>query len=1121
MNDEIAVYTFLPWLKQGIANKINAPVGDAIRATVNVDLNITGQLVGGGTEERIVSQPIEVYGPGDIVGIDPKNIVKVEPADWITNFEPNYLPYIEFYDEDFPWRYSPDLPQNDRVLPWLALVVLTEEEFKDIKNIANQPLASIEVTSFEGTFPPAAQIWAWAHVHVNKALGNAEQVNQTNINQVLNALETTLANDPDVGYSRIMCPRKLDPKTGYHAFLVPTFETGRLAGLGIDPHLAPNASQSSWESYEGKEASSQMPYYHRWYFSTGTQGDFEYLVRLLKPQPVDSRVGRRDMDVQRPGSNVSGINDPELGGVLRLGGALKIPEKELQGEEKEEAEAYENWDQPYPHPFQEELAELLNLADQYQENTAIEAHTNLTASSSLHEALSEDEDPVITPPLYGKWHALVQRILTERDGAAASPNDNWIHELNLDPRWRVAAGFGTKVVQKNQEKYMKKAWEQVGDVLEANQRIRLAQLAHFSVRRIYNTQLAPLEARRTEKFILMTAPVNNRVISQGLTVRHQFKTSTVTFSPTSMVMRKLASPRGRIVKKLNFTDQIRQDNLLDRINREEVTAAPPKKVAAEVPTLNEAADQAIPPSIPDFLIPLLRSSPWLKFIPLALILLAFILVLIFFSLIALGIGIAAAVGLVYIYRQLDQWQDQIEQADSLKEDNLTPSSVDRLPNRPDFRIVAVGEEVNFPTGSSDSEEAARFKLALKDVYTVVAASRTVGQEPELPSLNFPEITTDTFQAINPSITVPRFMFQSVFIPPRISIFIGEVFKEAMAYPEFDIPMYKPLLKLSKDYFLPNIKHVEPNSISLLETNQRFIESYMVGLNHEFARELLWREYPTDQRGSYFRQFWDVSTFLTDGQDDGEAEKEKLKDIPPLHVWSRFSALGSHDHRQIEAGDKAEVVLLIRGEILKKYPTAVIYAQKAQWQADDDDPSKPDKTKERRLKDPENPDNPSKDEIKTPLYEAKVAPDIYFFGFDLTAEEAEGLTEGEPSNFDDRAGWFFVIKERPGEPRFGLDIGKTEAPEKIEVWNDLAWEDVAEGKAFIEIDNSTPTIDVSENPPEEDEGEGSGGSNFQEKIQQHTEDVNIILSKDMNAADLAYILYQVPVMVAVHAAEMLP
>ena len=66
---------------------------------------------------------------------------------------------------------------------------------------------------------------------------------------------------------------------------------------------------------------------------------------------------------------------------------------------------------------------------------------------------------------------------------------------------------------------------------------------------------------------------------------------------------------------------------------------------------------------------------------------------------------------------------------------------------------------------------------------------------------------------------------------------------------------------SPKYFLPNINLIAPNSITLLETNQKFIESYMVGLNHEMARELLWREYPTDQRGSYFRQFWDVSGYL--------------------------------------------------------------------------------------------------------------------------------------------------------------------------------------------------------------------------------------------------------------------
>ena len=67
----------------------------------------------------------------------------------------------------------------------------------------------------------------------------------------------------------------------------------------------------------------------------------------------------------------------------------------------------------------------------------------------------------------------------------------------------------------------------------------------------------------------------------------------------------------------------------------------------------------------------------------------------------------------------------------------------------------------------------------------------------------------------------------------------------MAYPVIDLPMYEPLKNLSSELFLPNINLIEHNSITLLETNQRFIESYMVGLNHEFARELLWREYPTD------------------------------------------------------------------------------------------------------------------------------------------------------------------------------------------------------------------------------------------------------------------------------------
>jgi hypothetical protein len=339
----------------------------------------------------------------------------------------------------------------------------------------------------------------------------------------------------------------------------------------------------------------------------------------------------------------------------------------------------------------------------------------------------------------------------------------------------------------------------------------------------------------------------------------------------------------------------------------------------------------------------------------------------------------------------------------------------------------------------------------------------------------------------------------------------------MAYPEFDMPMYEPLTGISAELFLPNINYVEQNSISLLETNQKFIESYMVGLNHEFARELLWREYPTDQRGSYFRQFWDVSGYLNaDPDQDPEELQEKLRDIPPLHDWRRSSKLGDHDHRERPGDNQEEVVLVIRGELLKKYPNAVIFAHRAQWQPKSEVDPTPDKTKERVLVELEGDeiDNPPRDKVKTPLYEAKVDPDIYFFGFDLDVTTAQGLTEGDPEDLDDRSGWFFMLEERPGHARFGLDIGETEEDE-IEVWNDLAWGNILPGApdgAFIQIDDATPTIDLEDHALEGDDVE---------KQRQREDDEQVDWHKDMNAAEVAYILYQAPVMVAVHAAEMLP
>jgi hypothetical protein len=1113
MNEEIGIYSFLPWLRQGIANNIKAQDFDSrvkVRATINVSLTLKGKGIDE-PEIETISKDVALYGPGDIIGIESRAIIKNEPRNWITNFEPNYLPYIDFYDEDFPWRYTPAAPDTGlgRLRPWMMLVVLQEDEFKDGKNITDKPLPYIDVPDAGNVFPPANQLWAWAHVHINEDIVKLEDNIETNdLDSVLPRFMDVLNKDPDLAYSRIFCPRRLVANKPYHAFLIPVFESGRLAGLGLDPGSTPHATFSAWETYTAKEESEHFPYYHRWYFRTGTVGDFEYLVRLLEPKPVDGRVGRRDMDVQNPGSNISGIKDEELGDILKLGGALKVRDSDLNEEDKAEVEKYDNWAKPYPHPFQTDLASFINLADDYSVKEAADANQDSALREAIEKSTEEDDpdDPLITPPLYGRWHAMVQRLLEERDGTPISPNNNWVHELNLDPRWRVAAGFGTKVVQDKQEEYMDAAWGQVGEIVEANRKIRQAQLAKEVSLVFYAKHIMPLKQKSIEKALVFTTPVQKRILAQGATVYHHVNTSRVPYALVSAPMRRIVRPRSRLMRLLPFKGNIQPDNLIDRVNNEEVYPAPPKKVPETIPTLDDLADGLKPDNVPGFLLDLLSKYPWLQYLPLFLLIILLILLFFLgFSGTALSIIGPFIAGSFYLFTLLRRWTRRVQDAESVLEDNQTPGAVDKLPNSPDFRITDMGEGFTPSRGTSDSPEAARFKTALRDTYEFVQLSGQAGAIPELGKLNVNLMVEETIKGINPELTIPRLVLNNILIPTHIFELTGEEFKEAMAYPVFDTPMYKPLVDISSELFLPNINYIEQNSISLLETNQKFIESYMVGLNHECARELLWREYPTDQRGSYFRQFWDVSGYLDTKNMDEEALKEKLRDIPPLHRWSKFSNLGDHDYREEQGDKEEEAVLVIRGELLKKYPTAVIYAHKAEWQKKED--GSIDNTVIRKLVELTGAEleNPPRDKVKTPLYEAKVDPDIYFFGFDLTIEEAKGGTGENP---DDKPGWFFVIKERPGEPRFGLDIvdQDIESERKINVWNDLAWEDVELDGDFINIDTATVFLA----PP--------GDSQLNE---QYDEDMHLTWNRDMNAAEVAYILYQVPVLVGVHASEMLP
>lgn len=1148
----LSTYSFLPWVRQGLAGQITAADGDATvagRASVSVKLKITGEDPAGTAFAAIpVAKDVELYGPGDVVGIDSRAVVRTDPRHWITNAEPNFLTHVELTDPDLPWRYTPAAPSGDglRLRPWIALVVLEEDvEFAEVRTHAERPLASIDVTE-AAALPPADELWAWAHVHVNASLSPASgALVDGDVAAVAARLDAAVAADHDVAYSRLVSPRRLKPNTRYHAFVVPTFETGRLAGLGLDPAGAPHATTSAWEAYAGKPAPATLPVYHRWYFRTGDQGDFEFLVRLLEPRPMDARVGVRDVDVRHPGSNIRPVDDPALAGVLKLGGALRVPWSALTDAEREVAERYEGWDQsppssaPYPQAFQGDLAAFVNLPDDYAVQTADDAN----AGSGLDLDPTGDPDPLITSPLYGRWHALTQRLLVDRDGNPLPTDKNWVHELNLDPRHRLAAGFGTRVLQSNQERYMDAAWGQIGDVLEANRRIRHAQLATLVAQSWWTAQIAAQAASKPARVLRLTAPAQRHVLlpdaevqattafqavpgspaptSGASTLSHRLGRSLLATTLQSAALRRVTRPGARLARRLELDDG---EALVRRVDAGEVSPAPPKVTPPGLVTTDEVADTVDVPPLPDWvpgpvagwLLGLIRRWRWLHWLVLALgvllVLLGLVLVIGVGGWLGVSLGVLAiALGLVLLLLALAlrRSESALDHADSLRPGGLDVAGVDRLPEAPGFELFEPGgSPPSAPPGShGDSPTAVRLKAALRDWARLYDASEHVGIEPvwtRFGTAGLVSLGRATAGAIEPAKVIPRRTFAGITLPPRIVIDLEEDFGEVMAYPRIDTPMYEPLRDLSDEYLLPNLNLIPPNTISLLETNQAFIEAYMVGVNHEMARELLWREYPTDQRGTPFRQFWDVSGARPEPGLDAEEAKESLLDIPELHRWPRASKLGEHDHREVP-GETAEeeAVLVIRGELLKKYPTAVIYAHKARWDSPD---GSADPTKERVLEPLTSAQelDPPPHLVKTPLYEARVHPDITFFGFDLTVPEAKGEPGDSPA---DDAGWFFCIKERPGEPRFGFDI---EGEAGFETVSDIAWSHVGTPEGgFVAAGALNPvSLDLVLEPDDT------------EKVEQHDEDV-LAVQAPLSAARWAYLTYQSPVLVAVHAAEMLP
>lgn len=853
---------FLPWVRQGAATAIatvdtlgSQPGSTHLTATVSVN------------SADPVPMPVRLFGPSDVAALNPRVIVRREPPPATIAFEDNHLVSIEFDRPDFPWLFTPaKADTNARLRPWLCLVVVRKQKGIELRPGFDTSLARLEIIGpavAHDELPDLADSWLWAHGQVT---GNG--------NTDTKALTTTLAGSSDLSLSRLLCPRILQPDTEYLACLVPTFEAGRLAGLGL-PVDGNAALEPAWAA---DAASVTLPVYDQWSFRTGSGGDFKTLVQKLRAQPAPAGLGKRSIDISRPGFALPAAFPAEA--RLDLAGAL-LP---LNAETTV-------WPEGTADAFRAALADIVNTT---------------TAAA--------DADPLLTPPLYGRSHAA-------RDNANLT-GTSWFDELNLDPRHRTVAAFGTRVVQEHQEALMASAWQQAGDLPTANQRMRQLQLSLFVSTSLHQRYFDRMDA---DALVRVAAPAFTRILAASAPGDRQAKTLLTLFDGVKVplrsvmpAMRKLSRRRGPVNRRLTRvnTSSVGMNAFLVGLNAATFTVlnSTPSPGMATFNTLRQASNLSSMQRYPD----------------------------------------------------------------------VTAEAVAATPGAPQFQLMPEGVRIPMPvTGveiaATDNPVAAAFR---------VAATAHLGKlNPARPwvSIFAPQAVLELKDA--------QVQLRSQLQPlKRIVALANAVITRAEPTPAranadvpvapmghdpyFPQPMYEALRDLSQELLLPGLDKVLANSVIGLRTNERFVNAYMVGLNAEMARELLWRGYPTDQHGTYFDRFWDAA---------GATDEP---DIDPLHEWSSRPLQGP------SASTDGKFVMLMRSELLQRYPTASIYAVPVVRAANGQRVPSADPTVEEH-----------------PVFRGSLPPDVTFVGFKLTEKQ---ITAGD--------GYFIVIQEHPTEPRFGLDSG---------------------------------------------------------------------------------------------------
>ncbi len=992
MSDAAPIH-FLPWVRRGLATQIEnvavAGLASEVTTSAVIDLSVRGDET---DVEPVSPRNVELYGPGHVTRLAGRAIAKRSPVHGSQDVEPNYFAFVEFSSPDLPWRFTPAAADaSDRLQPWLALVVVEDREGISLDSYPNR-LPVLRVDEAADELPPPDEAWAWAHVQVQHELPDG--------------LAAAFDADPSAFTARVMCPRRLDADKNWLACLVPTFEAGRLAGLG---QTGSAATGLAWAA----TGPAELPVYDSWTFRSGPRGDFESLARRLEPRVLPDTVGVRDLHVSDIGPGI----DPIPEGVVSYQGALVAPTIE-------------------PKTLSRDVGN--HLAAQLRDA----ANAPLDRSATPEPGADYDpltHDPVVAASAYGR----AQLPQTPVPEGRARPV--WFGQLNTRAPHRVVAGLGAEVVREHQEELMDVAWDEARGLDDVNRRLTEARLALEST--------APLEEKvkaLSDTELLQRANHSLRQVLSG-TDRTAFAELSQSALPTglaSAAFRRLARPNSGLAARIGSGDPagtVTSTFLADPLGAIGAYRNVVAPAGADIEADEDDGDPLVSElgagltkhlSIAGSVVhmgnvEILRSFEGVYSTP--------------------GVTLAEVAGMTVTERSGSGGGAGASGGSAGSVASVTEAVGGSM-----MRSIVVNPAITF-------ERATPILEAIRSSTRVVEF-----EEPDLEARATVEyvapadvaLIAELRDAIDPHVAITGALRAQVMAPQ--DAWTEELPARMWAGPTIGIPMYERLRGLSAEYLVPGVGDIPDDTVGVMLANDAFVESFLVGANHELSREFLWREFPARLTGTWLHQFWNGPK----------------ADIPDIAAFTGAARLGQQD-----GSGQSEVVLLLKGAFPRRYPDVLVYAVEAAWKGTE--PQHPRVERDRGT-------------LHSPVFAGELQPGTVFYGFELEERAARGSRQKNR-----HPGYFFVLEERPRGPRFGLDVGL--APQKgtaPDTWSDLSWDHVTDPSAapasHVRV-GATSWLAAAGSMP------GNGGDD----------------SWGTNSAAMARITLQRPMRLLVHADAMLP